>query len=405
MKKTNGFSMIEVSITAAVLSVAALATGSMVSFSSRTNKSLGLGTEWVTTINLITMALREQTVCEQILNGMTFDPTQLPASVGGGTTRQPLAALTVGGSPLARVGVATDYGLVFTSIEIDRAIATIGPGMIGAIPTTAWLLNIHVKAEKRINVGNGGSNTPTLLNEDFPIYVAFDATNTIVSCGYQEGDVSRVCGDLGGTYNAVATPKCALPAPPSPPPASAYCSQFGGTWNGSACTDLPITQFANLCTSMGGAWTGTACGFTSSTQPIDQICAGLGGTWNGTSCTNLGTSSVSMSGVCGGLGGAWNGTSCTFGTGTGTLSQSELAQACTSFGGTLNTSNQCIVSPSCRTLLSIGDCTGGYSGGPFATTCTTSEYISNIDFRFRHFSGGDYDSMCLNRVVCCRRGP
>lgn len=163
-----------------------------------------------------------------------------------------------------------------TKIELDKIIDNTEPDeIIGAITKKKFTVNLHLEAEKVTSDGPavGGS----LKKADFIIFLGVNAaTNSVISCHGQGGssamdDPSMTCVSMGGTYDAMATPKCKLPF--SNAQLEAICLIFqGGTWNSilKKCNLTPVNCIGSFSSCSA------ACGGGTQTYTVTQAASAGG---------------------------------------------------------------------------------------------------------------------------------
>lgn len=136
-------------------------------------------------------------------------------------------------------------------------------------------MNLHLEAEKVTSDGPafGGS----LKKADFIIFLSVNAaTNNVISCHGQGGislsdDPSMTCVSMGGTYDAMATPKRKLPF--SNAQLEAICLIFqGGTWNSilKKCNLTPVNCIGSFSSCSA------ACGGGTQTYTVTQTASSGG---------------------------------------------------------------------------------------------------------------------------------
>ncbi len=202
---SRGFSLIEVICVAGIMSILSLAIANMIVNQNRELKSIDEKMAQQNVQLLITNVLSSPTFCSCFMGTNTFNYTTstwntFPSSIGSSYD----AACTSLGTPLLSVGSNIgNSNLLPSSMSMQNITeTTAGSGNFTA--------NLIVQLDSSLLVR---SRKPITVPMYFKVNMAGVATaRSLSSCASVSGsgtvDLATLCGQIGGVYNASATPPC-----------------------------------------------------------------------------------------------------------------------------------------------------------------------------------------------------
>ncbi|MCM2323116.1 MAG: hypothetical protein NDJ90_07615 [Oligoflexia bacterium] len=179
-------------IVIAISGVSMLGLMQMMTYMNRTQKNASMGVDFTNLASQIQLTIQNEKVCQSSLTNVPFQPSG-PSEI----------TMNLQGTPLAAGSVVSGWNMNSVTLVGDGSapVATIGTDK-------QYLAKLSLAASKKDVAASMGAPMKFI---NFPVYVLVNASNKVVSCFGQDGNLALTCQSLGGNFQPAANPPCQMP--------------------------------------------------------------------------------------------------------------------------------------------------------------------------------------------------